>query len=138
MRVYLLNLLGLLLWLFSLTVVAAIEQYPFANNKQQADFTQLTHKLRCLVCQNQDLADSNAPLAQDLRAEIYQKIKSGESKQAITDYMTARYGDFILYKPPVNLTTYVLWFAPFIIMLSAFSILVVIIKRRYQQMGPEA
>jgi cytochrome c-type biogenesis protein CcmH len=127
-----------MLLLYSLTLVAATEQYPFVSAAQRTDFNQLTHELRCLVCQNQDLADSNAPLAVDLRAEIYQMIKRGESKQSVINYMTARYGDFVLYKTPLKSTTYVLWLSPFAMLLLAFSVLIVIVRRRYQRMNGDS
>lgn len=134
MKAYVLKLTGVMLLLYSLTLGAASEQYPFVNSTQRAAFKQLTQELRCLVCQNQDLADSNAPLAVDLRAEIYQMIQRGESKQSVINYMTARYGDFILYKTPLKSTTYVLWLSPFATLLIAFSLLIIIVRSRYQRM----
>ena len=76
----------------------------------------LSHELRCLVCQNQTIADSSASLAIDLRNEVREKMRAGESDEAIINYMTARYGDFVLYRPPVKLTTLVLWFGPLLLM----------------------
>jgi cytochrome c-type biogenesis protein CcmH len=86
--------------------------YPLETAKQDAQFSHLLRELRCLVCQNQDLADSNAGLAKDLRDEVYALVKEGRSDNEITDYLTARYGDFILFKPPVKAITAVLWFGP--------------------------
>ncbi|MDX2345681.1 MAG: cytochrome c-type biogenesis protein CcmH [Legionella sp.] len=86
--------------------------YPLDNPKQTAQFKGLLRELRCLVCQNQDLADSNAPLAKDLRDEVYGLVKLGKSDDEIIRYLTARYGDFILFKPPLKSATYVLWGAP--------------------------
>jgi cytochrome c-type biogenesis protein CcmH len=77
----------------------------------------LSHELRCLVCQNQTIADSNADLAVDLRNEVREKMRQGKSDSEIIDYMTARYGDFVLYRPPVKATTLVLWFGPLLLML---------------------
>ena len=74
----------------------------------------LTEQLRCLVCQNETLADSRADLAEDLRKQIREQIKAGKSDQEIIAYLTARYGDFVLYNPPVKTTTYLLWFGPFV------------------------
>ncbi len=86
--------------------------YPLATQKQEAQFKGLLRELRCLVCQNQDLADSNAPLAKDLRDEVYGLVQTGKSDDDIVRYLTARYGDFILFKPPVKSVTWVLWGAP--------------------------
>jgi len=91
--------------------------YPLDSAKQVAQFQHLLHDLRCLVCQNQDLADSNAGLAKDLRNEIYNLVKEGKSDKEIIDYATERYGDFILFKPPVKTITYLLWFGPAIFLL---------------------
>ena len=90
--------------------------YPFDTAKQDAQFQHLLRELRCLVCQNQDLADSNAGLAKDLRNEVYALVKSGKSDSEIIDYLTARYGDFILFKPPVKAVTAMLWFGPLLFM----------------------
>ena len=86
--------------------------YPLETSKQDAQFTHLLRELRCLVCQNQDLADSNAGLAKDLRDEVYTLVKEGKSDDEIVHYLTARYGDFILFKPPVKAVTALLWFGP--------------------------
>ena len=92
--------------------VQANTLYPLESEKQTAQFNHLLHELRCLVCQNQDLADSNAPLAKDLRDEVYHLVQSGKSDYEIVQYLTARYGDFILFKPPVKSITALLWFGP--------------------------
>ena len=73
----------------------------------------LAHELRCLVCQNQTLADSNAPLAVDLRNQIREQLAAGKSEQSVMDFMVARYGDFVLYRPPLNAATVMLWLGPF-------------------------
>ncbi len=86
--------------------------YPLPTEKQRAQFQHLLGDLRCLVCQNQDLADSNAGLANDLRLEVYNRVKDGQSDHEIIDYLTTRYGDFILFNPPLKLLTVMLWFAP--------------------------
>lgn len=91
--------------------------YPFDTPKKEAQFQHLLRELRCLVCQNQDLADSNAGLAKDLRNEVYALVQSGKSDGDIIDYLTARYGDFILFKPPVKAVTVLLWFGPFLFMI---------------------
>ena len=91
--------------------------YPFDSEKQNAQFNHLLHELRCLVCQNQDLADSNAPLAKDLREEVYELVKSGNSDNEIIHFLTSRYGDFILFNPPVKSITLMLWFGPLIFLI---------------------
>lgn len=96
------------------SMICANEMYPLDSAKKEAQFNHLLNKLRCLVCQNQDLADSNAPLAKDLRLQVYQLIQQGKSDSDISDYLTSRYGDFILFKPPVKALTWLLWFGPFV------------------------
>ena len=92
----------------------------------------LSSELRCLVCQNQTIADSNADLAVDLRGEIREKIESGMSDAEIKDFMVARYGDFVLYRPPVKATTLILWIGPFLLLAVGGGILYVNVKRRRQ------
>ncbi len=89
---------------------------------QQERYRRLIHELRCLVCQNQTIADSNAPLAQDLRSQVERQIAEGRSDDDIRHYMTARYGDFVLYKPPVQRNTVFLWVGPFLLLLGALAI----------------
>ena len=93
----------------------------FNSLEQQSRYHRLIDELRCLVCQNQNVADSNAGLAQDLRNRTYQMIVSGQTDQHILDYMTERYGDFVLYRPPLNPLTLFLWFGP-VIFLTAVAI----------------
>ena len=90
--------------------------YPYDTTKQDAQFSHLLRELRCLVCQNQDLADSNSGLAKDLRNEVYHLVKEGKSNEEILNYLTARYGDFILFKPPMKAATLLLWFGPALFM----------------------
>ena len=90
----------------------------------------LSRELRCLVCQNETLADSRADLAEDLRDEIRGQIRAGKSDQEIVAFLTQRYGDFILYRPPVRPKTYLLWFGPFILLLTGLAILFRYVKRR--------
>jgi cytochrome c-type biogenesis protein CcmH len=96
----------------------------------------LSEKLRCLVCQNQSIADSNAELAQDLRRQIHEQIAAGKSDGEIVDYMVARYGDFVLYEPPVKPTTMLLWAGPTLLLLGGIAVLVRIVRARRVQ--PEA
>lgn len=102
----------LLCLLLSQTSHAEIEIYQFATPELESRYQTLTEELRCLVCQNQNIADSHAELAQDLRRKVYEKISAGESNEQIITYMTDRYGDFVLYRPPFNARTVILWLAP--------------------------
>jgi cytochrome c-type biogenesis protein CcmH len=90
----------------------------------------LERELRCLVCQNQTLAESNAPLAMDLRNQIREQLAAGKSEREITDYLVARYGDFVLYRPPLKGTTLFLWAGPFLFLLGGFYLLVRVVRRR--------
>lgn len=90
----------------------------------------LARELRCLVCQNETLADSRADLAVDLRNQVREQMKAGKSDQEIIAFLTARYGDFVLYRPPVRPTTYLLWFGPFVLLLAGLVILFRYVKQR--------
>ena len=90
----------------------------------------LAVELRCLVCQNQTLADSNAPLAVDLRNQIREQLKAGKSEQDVVDFMVARYGDFVLYRPPLKASTVALWAGPFLILLFGAWLLMRRIRKR--------
>ncbi len=92
--------------------------------------TALASELRCLVCQNQTLADSNAPLAEDLRKQVREKMRQGASDSEIVDYMVARYGDFVLYRPPLKLTTALLWFGPLLLLAGGFVVMLRRVLRR--------
>ena len=96
----------------------------------------LSEKLRCLVCQNQTLADSNAELAQDLRLKVREQVASGRSDEEILDYLVQRYGDFVLYEPPFKATTALLWIGPFALLAAAFALLIAVLRRRRH--APEA
>ena len=96
----------------------------------------LAHELRCLVCQNQTLADSNAPLAVDLRNQIRDQLKGGASERDVLDFMVARYGDFVLYRPPFKATTLLLWAGPFLLLLLGAVILVRRLARRGEPPPP--
>lgn len=105
-------LLLLLLSGLSVAAQADIDAYPFDSLEQEQRFRQLVEEFRCPKCQNQNLADSNAPLAKDLRHIIYTKIKANESDAAIAQFLQERYGDFVLYRPPLKASTVLLWFGP--------------------------
>ncbi|HET9668080.1 MAG TPA: cytochrome c-type biogenesis protein [Casimicrobiaceae bacterium] len=90
----------------------------------------LEQDLRCLVCQNQTLAESNAPLAEDLRKEVREQALTGKSDDEIRAYLVARYGDFVLYKPPVEPVTYLLWFGPFVLLVGGAIVWWMLLRRR--------
>lgn len=109
---------------------AAIEAYQFDDPRDEARFHDLTDELRCLVCQNQSIAESNAELAQDLRREVYEMIREGKSNEEIVEFLVARYGDFVRYRPPVRPSTYLLWAGPLILLAIGFVVLAVVVRRR--------
>jgi cytochrome c-type biogenesis protein CcmH len=102
----------------------------FDTPEQEARFKQLTLELRCTVCQNQNLADSDAQLAHDLRAEVHEMLLAGSSDDEIKQFMVDRYGDFVLYRPPVQSNTYLLWIAPLLLFLVGALVVRVNIKKR--------
>ena len=103
---------------------------PGSSNENEQRIRQLEEKLRCLVCQNQSLADSNAELAGDLRREVREQVKAGRSDKQIVDYLVQRYGDFVLYEPPFKATTALLWIGPFVLLAAAALGLVATLRRR--------
>lgn len=114
--------------------VWAGEARPMQENVVvEAQVQRLSEELRCLVCQNQTLADSHSGLADDLRQEIRQMAEKGMSDQAIIDYLVARYGDFVRYRPPLKSTTALLWFGPFALLLAGVIGLIVMLRRREKQ-----
>jgi cytochrome c-type biogenesis protein CcmH len=126
---------GLLLALmFLLPVSWAKEAVPVAEDPEvERRMVTLSEDLRCLVCQNETIAASRADFANDLRREIREQMKANKSDQEIVDFMVARYGDFVLYRPPVKSTTIFLWFGPFIFLLVGATALFVYLKRRRKQ-----
>ena len=126
----------ILLMVLTLSVSTLAQQTPvqepmvFASQQQEERFNQLTQELRCLVCQNQNLADSDAPLAHDLRREVHEMLQTGQSNEEIKQFLVERYGDFVLYRPPVQTNTYLLWLAPLILFLGGGLILRSSIKKR--------
>ena len=95
----------------------------------EARLKAMSSELRCLVCQNTTLADSTAPLAEDLRKEIREQMRAGKSDQEVVDYLVARYGDFVRYRPPMNNETAVLWFGPFLLLLIGGFVLFRVLKK---------
>ncbi|MEG0006499.1 MAG: cytochrome c-type biogenesis protein [Aeromonas sp.] len=109
---------------------AAIDVYTFDNDAQEQTFRELTKELRCPKCQNQDIADSNAGLAKDLRDKTYQMVRDGKNKEEVVDYMVARYGNFILYDPPLMASTLILWLGPLLVIVIGAVTVVVRSRRR--------
>jgi cytochrome c-type biogenesis protein CcmH len=125
--------LGLVL---SFSSFAEVELLTFDSPQQEQRYKKLIAELRCLVCQNQNLADSNAELASDLREITYNMIQQGSSNDEIINFMVARYGDFVLYRPPFKKSTLLLWAGPFIILLIGALTAVFVIRRRKRQTAP--
>jgi cytochrome c-type biogenesis protein CcmH len=114
-----------------LATVLAKEAQPNSDDPElEKRVTNLAKELRCLVCQNETLADSRADLAEDLRREIRAQMRAGKSDKEVIAFLTARYGQFVLYRPPVQPTTYLLWFGPFVLLLTGLLILFHYIKQR--------
>lgn len=121
--------IGLVLLGLSLQAYADA-RLSFDSSEQKTRFRELAKDLRCLKCQNQSLADSDAEIAQDLRREVLSLMKTGRDDQEIKAFLVARYSDFVLYDPPLKPSTYLLWFGPFAIFLSGIAILLITIRRR--------
>ncbi|QHM71861.1 cytochrome c-type biogenesis protein [Mixta intestinalis] len=115
MRKVILLLAGMLL---SLSALAAIETWQFDSAQQEQQYRELTTSLRCPKCQNNSIGDSNAMIAADMRMKVYQLLKQGQSEEQITEYMIARYGDFVTYQPPMRASTLVLWAGPLLFILA--------------------
>jgi cytochrome c-type biogenesis protein CcmH len=108
-------------------------------SEAQADrYQKLVTELRCLVCQNQSIADSNAPLASDLRMQVREQILAGRSDDQIRSYVTERYSDFVLYRPPLRPSTWLLWFGPFLLLACGLAVAAVYARRRRQRAAPAA
>jgi cytochrome c-type biogenesis protein CcmH len=131
-------LLLLLLALATAPLPAAVtlESFTFPTKAEEQHFKDLIGQLRCLVCQNETLADSDADLAHDLRAEVYEMMKSGKSDQEVIDFLVKRYGDFVLYNPPVKPSTYLIWYGPFVLLAIAALLLVRAVGRQRQVEEP--
>jgi|SRR5690554_863242 len=120
---------GLVAFLFGMLLASAqawavIETYEFETEQAREQYNQLTAELRCPKCQNQNIADSNAPIAQDLRREVHRLITQGANNDEIVNYMVERYGDFVIYRPRFDASTFLLWFGPLI--LGVIGVLVIL------------
>ena len=138
----LIRLLRLIRWISLSCWLAALGMSPSwaseapsaaANPEIESRMMALSAELRCLVCQNQTIADSHAGLAEDLRKQIREMLTKGMNESQILDYMTERYGDFVLYRPPVRKSTWLLWFGPLLLLVFSVSMLILHLRRRRNQ-----
>jgi cytochrome c-type biogenesis protein CcmH len=121
--------LGLCVLLLAAFANAAIETYEFATEDQRQRYLDFTRELRCPKCQNQNLADSNSPIAADLRRELYRLLEEGKNDDEIVDFMVQRYGDYVLYRPPLERRTWFLWLAPLMMLAGGLIVLAGIVLR---------
>lgn len=124
-----------LMFLFA-GVAHAIQPLPFKNDAQRLRFQHLTSELRCMVCQDESLNASNADLAKDLRSKIFSMMQAGKSDAEIKQYLVSRYSQFILYDPPIQPQTWLLWFGPALIVLAGTVAVAVFLKRRARADAP--
>lgn len=127
--------LAIVLLMWSALAGAAIDIQGFRDDAERARFQALTRELRCPKCQNQDLADSNAPIAGDLRREIQRQLAAGQSDEQIIAYLEQRYGEFIRYRPPFEARTLLLWLLPGVGLLGGAGVLVALTRRRRPEQG---
>lgn len=120
----------LLFFGFILNANAGLEVREFNNKEQEERYHQLIDTLRCLVCQNQNLADSDAQLAKDLRNKVFEMVTTNQSDDQVVDYMVNRYGEYVLYNPPLDPVTSVLWIGPFVALFIAMLLLLIYIRKR--------
>jgi len=107
-----------------------VETFEFRDEVTKIRFQALSKELRCPKCQNQNLADSNSPIAEDLRRELYELLQQGKADSEIVNYMVARYGEFVLYRPRVSSITYILWFGPALLILIGIIVVIVIVRKK--------
>jgi len=115
----------------------AVDAYEFKDEVTKIRFNALTKELRCPKCQNQNLADSNSPIAADLRREVYNLLQQGQADIEIVNYMVARYGEFVLYRPRVSSLTYILWYGPAFLLLVGVIVVVMVIRKKPQVSSKE-
>lgn len=131
-------LLATLLLCASAALAQAIEPLPFKDHAEELRYQHLTAQLRCPMCQNETLADSNAPIARDLRNQIFQLMQHGQTDAQIKQYLVDRYSEFVLYDPPVARNTWLLWFGPLLILLLGAGVVVATIRKRSRAATPSA
>jgi cytochrome c-type biogenesis protein CcmH len=118
------------LLLFSGTTGAVIETYEFSSGEREVRYHELSQELRCPKCQNQNIADSNAPIAQDLRKLLHEQLEAGSTDAQIQQFMVSRYGEFVLYRPRFSGATRILWLSPVLLFLCAGAVVFVSLRRR--------
>jgi cytochrome c-type biogenesis protein CcmH len=116
--------------MFAAPALALIETYDFSDPELEVRYQSLTQELRCPKCQNQNIADSNAPISQDLRKLLHQQLEAGESDDEILDHMVARYGEFVRYRPSFGGVSIILWLAPALLLLAAFGVLLLTLRSK--------
>lgn len=119
----------------NLAYASPVDTYEFQDEVTKIRFQALTKELRCPKCQNQNLADSNSPIAADLRREVYNLLEQNKADSEIVDFMVDRYGEFVLYRPKVNSMTYVLWFGPAILILFGVVVVIFVVRKKQQQVN---
>lgn len=139
-NIFRIALIVLALLLPAVVVSAALAlEAPAAREDAELDarVRALSYELRCLVCQNESIAESRAPLAQDLRAQVREQLAAGKSESEVIDFMVARYGDFVLYRPPFKATTALLWLGPALLLLAGGGWLIYRLRGRERESPPE-
>lgn len=124
------SIVPILLLLFSFSLQASFETYEFSTTHNEMRYFKLSKELRCPTCQNQNISDSDAPLAADLRRELHRMIEEGYQDDAILDFMVSRFGDFVHYKPRIAPETYLLWYGPFVLLFGGFIVVFFVARNR--------
>ncbi|MEO7324886.1 MAG: cytochrome c-type biogenesis protein [Dokdonella sp.] len=122
--------LTILIALLSHAALATVDPLPFKDHAQELRFQALAKQLRCLVCQNESLSDSGAPLAADLRRDVFEQMQAGKSDDEIKSWLTARYSDFVLYDPPLRGGTWLLWFGPLLALVAGGAVVFFTVRKR--------
>jgi cytochrome c-type biogenesis protein CcmH len=123
-------LTAIALMVTSMANASPVETFQFRDEVTKIRFQALTKELRCPKCQNQNLADSNSPIAADLRAELYELLQQGKADSEIVNFMVSRYGEFVLYRPRVSSLTYILWFGPALLILIGIIVVIIILRKK--------
>jgi cytochrome c-type biogenesis protein CcmH len=125
--------IGVLLLFPLLALAQAIQPLPFRDHAEEVRFQHLSAELRCPMCQNETLADSNAPIAHDLRRQVFEMMQAGKSDDEIKAYLVDRYSQFVLYNPPVEPGTWLLWFGPLVLLVAGGIVVAIQVRRRARQ-----
>ena len=128
--------MGMVLMLLAAIAHAGVDPLPFKDHAEEQRFQHLTKQLRCLVCQNESLNDSSAPLAQDLRRDVFEQLRAGKSDDEIKTWLTSRYSDFVLYDPPLRGGTWLLWFGPLLVLGAGAAGVFITVRRRARATDP--